>query len=113
LVVKVEEEELEELRRRKMLELQARLQEQQRQAELRRQFEIQKRAALQQILTPEARSRLANIRAARPEFAEQLELQLIQLAQAGRITSKITDDQLRKILGRIVGKKREIKIKRL
>ena len=111
--MRVEEEELEELRRRKMLELQARLQEQERQAELRRQFEIQKRAALQQILTPEARSRLANIRAVRPEFAEQLELQLIQLAQSGRITSKITDAQLKKILDRITTKRREIKIRRL
>jgi len=109
----VEEKELEELRKRKMLELQARLQEQERQAEMRRQFEIQKRAVLQQILTPEARSRLANIRAARPEFAEQIELQLIQLAQSGRITSKITDAQLKQILDKITTKRREIKIRRL
>jgi programmed cell death protein 5 len=107
-----EDEELEELRRRKLLELQARLQEQQRQAELRRQFEIQKRAALQQILTPEARSRLANIRAAKPQFAEQIELQLIQLAQAGKITSQISDAQLKAILSKLVPKKRETKIRR-
>ncbi len=107
-----EDEELEELRRRKMLELQAQMQEQQRQVELRRQYEIQKRLAIQQILTPEARSRLANIRAAKPEFAEQLELQLIQLAQSGRLTSKITDSQLREILGRLQARKREFKIRR-
>ena len=109
----MEEKELEELRKRKMLELQARLQEQERQAEMRRQFEIQKRAVLQQILTSEARSRLANIRTARPEFAEQIELQLIQLAQSGRITSKITDAQLKQILDKITTKRREIKIRRL
>lgn len=107
------DEELEELRRRKMLELQARLQEQQRQEELRRQFEHQKRMVLQQILTPEARSRLANIRMAKPEFAEQIELQLLQLAQSGRITAKITDEQLKKILDRIVSSRREIRIRRL
>ena len=107
-----EDEEIEELRRRKMLEYQAQLQEQQRQAELRRQYEVQKRIAIQQILTPEARSRLANIRAAKPEFAEQLELQLIQLAQSGKLGSKITDSQLKEILSRLQTRKREFKIRR-
>lgn len=107
------DEELEELRRRKMLEFQAQAQEQQRQVELRRQYETQKRAAIQQILTPEARSRLANVRAAKPEFAEQLEIQLIQLAQSGRLGSKITDTQLRAILNKLQARKREIKIKRI
>ncbi len=108
-----EPEDLEEIRRRRLLELQARLEEQRRQEELRRQYEIQKRLALQQILTPEARSRLANIRAARPEFAEQIELQLIQLAQAGRITSQITDAQLREILRRLQERRRTFRIRRM
>lgn len=107
-----EDEEIEELRKRKVQELQAQYQEQQRQIELRRQFEVQKRAAMLQILTPEARARLANIRAVKPEFAEQLEIQLIQLAQSGRIGSKITDAQLREILDRLQSRKREIKIRR-
>ncbi len=107
-----EDEEIEELRRKKMLEYQAQLQEQQRQDELRRRYEIQKRIAIQQILTPEARSRLANIRAAKPEFAEQLELQLIQLAQSGKLGSKITDSQLKEILKRLQTRKREFKIRR-
>lgn len=107
-----EDGEIEELRRRKMLEYQTQLQEQQRQVELRRQYEIQKRAAIQQILTPEARSRLANIRAVKPEFAEQLELQLIQLAQSGKLGSKITDSQLKEILNRLQTRKREFKIRR-
>lgn len=109
----MEEEEFEELRKRKMLELQARLQEQQRQEELRRQYEIQKRAAIMQILTPEARSRLANIRAVKPQFAEQLELQLIQLAQAGRLGSRVTDAQLREILRKLQERKRDFRIKRV
>lgn len=108
-----EEGEIEEIQRRKMLELQARLQEQQRQEELRRQFEVQKRAAIMQILTPEARGRLANIRVARPKFAEQLELQLIQLAQAGRLGSRVTDAQLREILSKLQERKREFKIRRV
>ena len=104
---------MEELRKRRMLELQARIQEQQRQEELRREFEVQKRAALMQVLTPEARSRLANIRVAKPDFAAQLELQLIQLAQAGKINIPITDDQLRSILDRLQRRKREMKIRRV
>ncbi len=108
-----EEEEIEELRKRKMLELRAKLEEQQRQAEQRRRYEIQKKLAILQIMTPEARSRLANIRAAKPEFAEQLELQLIQLAQSGRLGSKITDAQLREILSKLQARKREFKIRRV
>ena len=106
-------EDEEELRRKKLLELRTKLEEQRRQEELRRQYEIQKRLAMQQILTPEARSRLANIRAARPEFAEQIELQLIQLAQAGRVTSQITDAQLREILKRLQERRRKIRIRRV
>ena len=106
------DENIEELRRRKMLELQARATEAQRQEELRRQYDVQKKLALQQILTPEARSRLANIRAAKPEFAEQIEIQLIQLAQSGRVSSQITDAQLKEILRRVQDRKRDIKIRR-
>jgi programmed cell death protein 5 len=107
-----DEENIEELRRRKMLELQARATEMQRQEELRRQYDVQKKLALQQILTPDARSRLANIRAAKPEFAEQIEIQLIQLAQSGRVSSQITDAQLKEILRRVQDRKRDIKIRR-
>jgi programmed cell death protein 5 len=107
-----DDDTIDDLRRRKMLEMQANLQEQQKQVELRRQYDMQKRAAIQQILTPEARSRLANIRAAKPEFAEKLELQLIQLVQAGRITSQLTDAQLKAILNKVVSMKRETKIRR-
>jgi len=108
--------DLEEIRRRKMLELQQRAQQQaaeaQKEEQLRQQFEIQKRQLLMKILTPEARSRLANLRLTRPEFVEQIELQLIQLAQAGQIRSKITDEQLKELLRRVSGKKRDIKIVR-
>ena len=104
-----EDQEVEKMRRLRATEYQ----EQARQAEARRRFEAQKRAAIMQILTPEARSRLANIRAAKPEFAEALELQLIQLAQSGRLGSKITDGQLKEILSQLQTRKREIKIRRV
>jgi programmed cell death protein 5 len=108
-----EDREIEELKRKRMLELQARIEEQQKLEAQRRQFELQKRMVIQQLVTPEARSRLANLRAAKPEFVEQIELQLIQLAQSGRLTSKITDDQLKEILKKLQSRRRVTRIKRV
>lgn len=54
-----------------------------------------------QILTKEARSRLANIRAAKPDFAAQVEMQLVQLYRAGQIKDTITDEQLKTLLTKI------------
>lgn len=105
-------DDAEEIRQRKLRELQERLMEQQRQRELRMQYEIQKRRALQQILAPDARSRLSNLRIAKPEFVEQLELQLIQLVRGGRVNPPITDEQLRGILRQLQEKKRDFKIRR-
>jgi programmed cell death protein 5 len=106
------DEELEAIRRRRYSELQRTAVEEQRQAEARRQFEAQKQAALKQILTPEARQRLTNIRMVKPEFADQIELQLIQLAQAGRISVPITDDQLKEALARLQSQRKEVRIRR-
>ena len=75
-------------------------------------LETQKRQAMMQLLTPEARARLANIRLTKPEFVDQIEIQLIQLAQAGRVQSKITDEQLKELLRKLIGQKRDIKISR-
>lgn len=105
------DEELEEIRRRRMLELQRQIAEAQRQEELKREMEAQKQAALRQILTPEARERLANLKMVKPSFAEQLEIQLIQLAQSGRVKLPITDEMLKKILLQLQGAKRETKVK--
>ncbi|MFB0560711.1 MAG: DNA-binding protein [Candidatus Lokiarchaeia archaeon] len=102
---------MEEIRRRRMLQLQQQIADAQRQERAQREFEVQKQAALRQILTPEARSRLTNLKMVRPEFAEQIEIQLIQLAQAGRINEPLTDEQLKTILQQLQGKKRETKIK--
>jgi programmed cell death protein 5 len=48
----------------------------------------------------------------RPEFTEQLELQLIQLAQSGKIPIPLPDEQLRQILVQLQSRKRETKIMR-
>lgn len=104
--------DIEELRRKRMQELQKRAAESETQEQMRQEFEVQKKQVIMQILTPEARSRLANLRLTKPEFVEQIELQLIQLAQMGRVQSKITDEQLKELLKKLSGKKRDISITR-
>ena len=107
------EEELEALRKRRMLELQQRMVEEQNQGQAQQQLEGQKQALLRRILTPEARSRLTNLNMVKPEFTQQLELQLIQLAQQGRINIPITDEQLKELLVRLQSGRREYKIRRV
>jgi len=107
-----EEEEIEEIRRRRMLELQQRLAQEQQRAQALQQIETQKQAILRRILTPEARRRLNNLKMVKPEFANQLELQLIQLVQGGRVQTPITDQQLKEILIKLQAQRRDIKITR-
>ncbi len=106
-------EDPEELKRKKLLELQQRFQEEGIKQEQRRQVELQRRSILMEVMTPEARSRLANVKLARPEYALQIENLLIQLAQTGQVKQKITDAQLKQILGKISRKKREFRIRRI
>ncbi len=93
----VSDEELEMIKRRKLLEYQRRLEEERR----RRQLELQKQVVLRRILTPEARSRLANLKLVRPELASLIEDQLIALAQSGRIRVPVTDKELKELLVQI------------
>ncbi len=107
------ENELEKLRRKKLLELQREIAEDQQKAEVQQQLELQKQALLRNILTPEARQRLANLKMVKPEFTSQLELQLIQLAQQGKLPIPLADKQLKQILIQIQARKREPKIRRI
>jgi programmed cell death protein 5 len=109
-------EDIEEIRKRKLLELQKRLAEQQKEEEERArqemELEAQLNAIMKQILTPEARERLARVKLVRPELARQVELILVQLYQAGQITERITDEKLKKILAQIDARtRREFRIK--
>ena len=107
-----EDMELEEIRRRKMLELQRQREYQaaaSRQAEA---VEAQRQNILRGILTPEARERLGRVKMAYPDVAGQVEDRLIMLAQSGRLNEMIDDPTLKDILSRLVPQKREIKIQR-
>ena len=107
------DEELEAIRRRKLSTLKQRATDEQRQAQAEEQMEAQKQALLKQILSPEARQRLTNLKMVKQEFTEQLELQLIQLAQTGKIPLPLSDAQLKQILIQLQSRKRETKITRI
>jgi programmed cell death protein 5 len=107
------DEELEEIRKRKLLAMQQRMTDEQKQAQAEKQLEAQKQALLRQILSPEARQRLTNLHMVKPEFTEQLELQLIQLAQTGKLPIPVSDAQLKHILIQLQSRKRETKIRRI
>lgn len=106
------DEELDAIRKRKLLAMQQNRAEDQKQSQA-EQMENQKQALLKQILSPEARQRLTNLKMIKPEFIEQLELQLIQLAQMGKIQIPLSDAQLKQILIQLQSKKREITIRRV
>ena len=105
--------ELDAIRRKKLAELQQRSSDDQRHAQAEQQMEAQKQALLKQILTPEARQRLTNLQLVKPEYTGQLELQLIQLAQMGKIPIPLSDAQLKQILIQLQSRKRETKITRI
>ena len=109
------DEELENLKKKRIQELQqqASLQENLEEQEAQqKQFEEQKKMILRAILTTQARERLGRIKVARPEVVESIENQLIMAAQSGQLKSKINDEQLRMLLSKAIPKKRDIKIKR-
>src|SRR5581483_3937691 len=99
--------QLEELRRRKLAELQQQAGAEQQAAAQRAEANAQKEVILRAILEPEARERLTRVRMARPEIAESLENQLIQLYQQGRVRNRIDDETLRQLLARVTPKQRD------
>ena len=70
--------------------------------------EIEKlrKTILKKVLSKEAFERLGRIRLMKPELAVQLEAYLIQLYQAGKIKTQITDEQMKTILQGLSPKKK-------
>jgi programmed cell death protein 5 len=110
--MKVEDAELEMLRRKKMQELQQQQVQGAAAQDQERQMDAQRQAVLRQILTPEARDRLATVKMAYPDVARSVEDQLIRLASSGQIPKAIDEPTLKQILRRVAPQKRDIKIER-
>ena len=104
--------QLDEIRRRKLAELQAQAQNEQASQARQAEQQAQKDVILRAILEPEARERLVRVRMARPDVADSLENQLMMLYQQGRIQRRIDDATLRELLARVTPKSRESTIER-
>ncbi len=76
-----------------------------------RQIEEMKRQILNKILTKEAFERLSRVKIVNPQLANQAELYLIQIFQAGKINDPIGDGKLKGVL-RVLSEKKEMRIRR-
>jgi len=109
------DDELAEIRRKRMAQMQQQAVDQQMMQEemdRQKQADAQLHMLLLQILEPEARERLNAIRLTRPDFARSVEQQLVLLAQSGRLKQKINDAQLKALLQQIQPARKEFNIRR-
>ena len=106
------DDELEQIRKRKRLSMQQRVNDEQKQSQ-EDQVEAQKQSLLAKILAPEARQRLTNLKMVKPEFTDQIEMQLISMAQTGKLPMPLSDEQLKQILIQLQSRKREPTIRRI
>ncbi len=107
------DDQLDQIRKKKLMAMQNRAggeEDKQAQSE---QIEAQKQALLKQILTDEARQRLNNLKMVKADFVDQIEMQLIQMAQSGKLPMPLSDAQLKQILISLQSRKRETKITRI
>ena len=77
------------------------------------QINAQKEILLKQLLSPQARLRLNNVKMVKPDLANMVENYLLGLASQGRSPGQITDDQLKQILLSAQQPKRDFKINRI
>ncbi len=108
-------DELEQIRKRKLEQLQRlqqeRIQPSQEETQLQQQIE-QLELIVKQALTKEALQRYGNLKAAHPEKAMQLLVILAQAIQQGQI-NQVDDKTLKEILIKLTPEKKEFKIKRV
>jgi programmed cell death protein 5 len=102
-----DDDRLEELREKKMQELREQQQgggggqgavDEEAQQAAQEQAEAQKQALLKQHLTDGARQRLNAVQMSKPDFADQVERQLVALAQSGRLQQRIDEEQMKNLL---------------
>ena len=104
---KLREERLEQLKERQEGGAEAEAAEAQRQ-----QAEAQKKAILRKTLTDGARKRLNTVKMSKPQFGEQVEKQVIALAQSGRLQGKIDEEQMKELLSELKPDSKSFDIKR-
>ncbi len=110
------DEELDAIKRKKLEELKQQAAQHQSMEAQQKEFESKKYQLMRKILSQEGRQRLENIRMVKPQLAEQIELQLIQLFQSGQLrgATPLPDKAFKKLLEQIssLGRKKEFNIKK-
>jgi programmed cell death protein 5 len=107
------EEELEELRKKKMEQLKEQQgDEGEAQEAAKQQADAQKQAVLKQNLTDGARKRLNTVKMSKPQIGEQIEQQVVALAQSGRVQGQIDEDQMKELLSELTPDSKSFDIKR-
>ncbi|MCL9816533.1 DNA-binding protein [Natronocalculus amylovorans] len=110
-----DDERLEELREKKMQELQDRAQSEgadEAQEAAQQRADAQKEAMLRQYLTDGARQRLNAVQMSKPQFAQQVEQQIVALAQSGRLQDRIDEDKMRSLLKELQPESKKFNIRR-
>jgi len=108
------EEELEELRKKKMEQLKEQQGEGDAEAQqaAQEQAEAQKKAILRQHLTDGARKRLNTVKMSKPDVGEQVEQQIVALARSGRVGDTIDEEQMKQLLSELTPDSKSFDIKR-
>lgn len=109
-----DDDELQRIREEKMEQLQEQGGEADEEAleQQRQQQEAQKKALLRKNLTDSARKRLNTIKMSKPQVGEQVEQQVVALAQSGRIQGKIDDEKMKALLKELTPDSKSFDIKR-
>lgn len=94
----MDEDDLDELRRKRLQEKLAEFQQAQ-------QLEAQKKTVLRNVCEPAAYERLMNVRLANPDLYDQIVVLLAQLMRTRQLKGKLTEAQIRQILAKITERK--------
>jgi programmed cell death protein 5 len=109
------DEELEKLREEKLEQLKEQQGDEANEEAMeaqREQAEAQKKAVLRQHLTDGARQRLNTVKMSKPEVGEQVEQQILALAQSGRLQGKIDEDKMKQLLQELTPDSKSFDIRR-
>lgn len=112
------DDELAQIRQRRMAEMQAMAggggggsEQQKKQQEKMEQMENMKNGILSQVLDQEARARLNTIKLTKPEKGQQVEAMLCQMAQTGQLGGKMGEQDLKSLLERMSAGQSSNKVK--
>ncbi|MFO8018518.1 MAG: DNA-binding protein [Promethearchaeia archaeon] len=110
------EKKLQEIRQKKLEQLKQQAAQQQSSKQRQQELESKKFQMMRKILSQKGRQRLENIRMVKPQFAQQIEMQLLQLYKMGKLrgSAPLSDKKFKKLLKQLQKKqkKTDFKIKK-